>query len=166
VIGSGASDTLRTLAAAHPGTVALEGYVADLEPVFSRATVALAPMRMGSGIKLKMLDAFARGVPVLATSIAIDGIPVARDGSDGCLICDDVSQWPRLIAELADPRRAAEMSAAALDFFARTYGRDVVGAQYDEIFGLVDPAVELPMPRSPSHAVAGRPVTRSASNVS
>jgi hypothetical protein len=156
VVGSGASDTLRTLAGAHPGSVALEGYVADLEPVFSRATVALAPMRMGSGIKLKMLDAFARGVPVLATSIAVDGIPVAADGSDGCLICDDVSRWPELIAQLADPQRAAQMSAAALDFFARTYGRDVVGAQYDKIFGLADPAVELPLPRSPSLAGAGQ----------
>ena len=165
VIGSGASDTLRTLAAAHPDSVALEGYVADLEPVFSRATVALAPMRMGSGIKLKMLDAFARGVPVLATSIAVDGIPVAPDGSDGCLICDDVSRWPELIAELADPSRAAELSAAALDFFARTYGRDVVGAQYDSIFGLADAVVELPMPRSSGLAASGQAVTGSGSHV-
>jgi Glycosyl transferases group 1 len=165
VVGSGATETLRTLAARHPGSVRLEGYVADLDAVFSRATVALAPMRMGSGIKLKMLDAFARGVPVLATSVAVDGIPVAPDGSDGCLICDDVSRWPELIAELADPQRAAELSAAALDFFARTYGRDVVGAQYDKIFALGDEAIELPAPRLPSPAVASRSVTGGASNV-
>lgn len=147
VVGSGAGATLRTLAAAHPDTVRLEGYVADLDAVFSRATVALAPMRMGSGIKLKMLDAFARGVPVLATSIAVDGIPVAPDGSDGCLIEDDISRWPELLPAMTEPRRAAELSAAALAFFARTYGRDVVRAQYDEIFAVEDAIVELPEPR-------------------
>jgi hypothetical protein len=136
IVGSGAGETLRALAAAHPDSVRLEGYVPDLEAVFSRATVALAPLRMGTGIKLKMLDAFARGVPVLATSVAVDGIPVGPYGADGCLVEDDMSRWPDLVAGLADVRRAEELSKAALAFFRRTYGRDVVGAQYDRIFGL------------------------------
>ena len=34
------------------------------------------------------------------------------------------------------PQRTAELAAAALAFFTRTYGREVVGAQYDKIFGL------------------------------
>jgi glycosyltransferase involved in cell wall biosynthesis len=136
IVGSGAGETLRSLAAAHPDSVRLEGYVADLDAVFSSATVALAPMRMGSGIKLKMLDAFARGLPVLATSIAVDGIPVAPDGSDGCVISDDLAGWPDLVAELTEPERAEQLSAAALAFFAKTYGRDVVGAQYDKLFAL------------------------------
>jgi glycosyltransferase involved in cell wall biosynthesis len=136
VIGKGPSDAARALAARHPRSVRLEGFVEDLEPVFAGATAALAPLRFGSGIKIKILDAVARGVPVLATSVAVDGIPVATDGGDGCLVEDDLSRWPRLLADLADPARNAELSKAGLAFFARTYGRDAVMAQYYEIFGL------------------------------
>lgn len=138
IVGSGAGAKLRALAAAHPDSVRLEGYVADLDAVFARAAAALAPMRMGSGIKLKMLDAFARGLPVLATRTAVDGIPVAPDGSDGCLIENDLSRWAELVDQVRDAPRATELSAAALSFFARTYGPDVVGAQYDRIFQIGD----------------------------
>jgi glycosyltransferase involved in cell wall biosynthesis len=136
IIGKDAEDGLRALAGEHRESVCLEGFVEDLEPVFTRATASLAPLRFGSGIKIKMLDAFARGVPVLATTIAIDGIPIAPDGADGCIVEDDLTRWPALLEEIAEPARNAELSAAGLAFFARTYGRDVVMAQYDAIFGI------------------------------
>ena len=159
VVGSGAGEALRELAARYPDRVRLEGFVEDLDAVFTRATVALAPLRMGTGIKLKMLDAFARGVPVLATDVAVDGIPVNPDGSDGCLIENDLRRWPALIAELTEPDRARRMSAAALAFFARTYGRDVVAAQYDDIFGLAGTDVPSPGP-GPSGKLLDEPVMK------
>jgi glycosyltransferase involved in cell wall biosynthesis len=136
IIGRGATDALRALVAQHPRSVRLEGFVEDLEPVFARATASLAPLRFGSGIKIKILDALARGLPVLATEVAIDGIPAVPDGGDGCIVADDLGQWPELLAKLADPERNAEVSAAASAFFARTYGREAVMAEYDQIFGL------------------------------
>ncbi len=136
IIGRGATDVLQALVAEHPRSVRLEGFVEDLEPVFARATASLAPLRFGSGIKIKILDALARGLPVLATGIAIDGIPAVPDGSDGCIVADDLRQWPDLLTKIAEPERNAEVSAAASAFFARTYGRDAVMSEYDRIFGL------------------------------
>ncbi len=52
------------------------------------------------------------------------------------LIEDDLARWPALLADLADGGSAADLSAGALAFFARTYARAVVTAQYDAIFGL------------------------------
>jgi glycosyltransferase involved in cell wall biosynthesis len=136
IIGRGATDALRALAALHPQSIRLEGFVDDLEPVLARATASLAPLRFGSGIKIKIMDALAHGLPVLATGTAIDGIPAVPDGGDGCIVADDLRQWPELLAKIAEPERNAEVSAAASAFFARTYGHDVVMAQYDQIFGL------------------------------
>jgi glycosyltransferase involved in cell wall biosynthesis len=136
IIGRGATEALRSLVARYPRSVRLEGYVKDLEPVFARATASLAPLRFGSGIKIKILDALARGLPVLATDIAIDGIPAVTDGGDGCIVENDLAQWPELLVKIAEPDRNAAVSAAASAFFARTYGREPVMAEYDRIFGL------------------------------
>jgi hypothetical protein len=76
---------------------------------------------------------------VLATDTAIDGIPAVTDGGDGCIVENDLGQWPELLAKIAEPDRNAEVSAAAAAFFARTYGREPVMAEYDRIFGLDAP---------------------------
>lgn len=136
VIGRDPSDALQTLVRRHAPHVTLEGYVADLSVVFSRATATIAPLRFGSGVKIKMLDALARGVPTLATTVSVEGIAVSPDGADGCLVSDDLSTWPDLVDSVVDYRRNAEMSVAASRFFRTTYAADVVTAQYDEIFDL------------------------------
>ncbi|WP_420116505.1 glycosyltransferase family 4 protein [Micromonospora sp.] len=136
VIGSGASPRLQELAARFGDQVRLEGFVADLEPVFARVTASVAPLRFGTGIKIKMLDTLARGVPVLTTRLGVDGIDIHTDGRDGCLVADDLDQWPELLAEMSVRSENDLLSKAAAAYFDRTFSRRVVMARYDEVFGL------------------------------
>ena len=136
IVGRDPSETLLALVERHRPNVVLEGFVADLDEVFATATASLAPLRFGSGVKIKMLEAMARGLPTVATSVSVEGIPVGADGADGCAVSDDLAAWPDLVDELIDPAVNAQRSKAALAFFDRTYSREVVAAQYDEIFGL------------------------------
>jgi glycosyltransferase involved in cell wall biosynthesis len=136
IIGRGATAAVLSLVAAYPQNVVLEGFIEDLEPVFARATASLAPLRIGGGIKIKILDALGRGVPVIATRHAVNGIPAAFDGADGCVVEDDLGQWPDLLMGMVGARRNVQLSNGASGFFDRTYGRDVVMPQYDAIFGL------------------------------
>jgi glycosyltransferase involved in cell wall biosynthesis len=55
------------------------GYVADLDCVYDRATLVVAPLRSGSGVKNKVIEAMARAVPVVGTTLAAEGI----DGING-----------------------------------------------------------------------------------
>lgn len=147
IIGRNAGPGLRALAARFGDRVRLEGFVEDLDAALARATAVLGPLRFGSGVKIKMLEALARGVPLLATGVAAEGIPLRPGGGDGALIEDDLARWPALVRALTDPRRNAALSAAARDFFVRTYSHEVVTRQYDAIFEL-DPG-RLPAPRRP-----------------
>jgi polysaccharide biosynthesis protein PslH len=59
--------------------ITVTGYVADIRPFLAEASVFIAPLRMGSGTRLKILSAMAMGVPVVSTSIGAEGIAV-QDG--------------------------------------------------------------------------------------
>jgi len=139
IIGKQPSAALRHLVAEHGDHVSLEGFVPDLNEVFARATALIAPLRFGSGVKIKVLEGLARAVPVLATGTAAEGITCQRDGRHGVLIEDDLTRWPGLLVDLADGSRNAALSIAALDFYDRNYDRDAVRVGYDRIFGLKAP---------------------------
>jgi glycosyltransferase involved in cell wall biosynthesis len=59
--------------------ITVTGYVADIRPFLAEASVFIAPLRMGSGTRLKILNAMAMGIPVVSTSIGMEGI-AAQDG--------------------------------------------------------------------------------------
>lgn len=84
---------------------------ADLRPILAGATVALAPLRCGSGVPIKVLEAWAAGVPVVASSYAAAGT-TARPGED-LLVADDPAGWLRAIGTLLDDPAAGERIAAA-----------------------------------------------------
>lgn len=134
IIGRGASPQVRELAASAPEHVTVEGFVEDLDGVLRGATALVAPLRFGSGIKLKVLDALARGVPVVGTGVALEGIPVDRSGRDGVVVEDNLAGWPELLARLVNPSVNTVRSRSARSSYVRTYDPGVVYAQYDRIF--------------------------------
>src|SRR5262249_55613610 len=81
VIGKGRPVVLKNM-----DHVDFRGYVDDLASVYKGAAVFVAPIRAGSGIKNKILEAMAHGVPVVATSLAVEGI--GAHGSQHYLIAD------------------------------------------------------------------------------
>jgi glycosyltransferase involved in cell wall biosynthesis len=78
IVGSNPSKQLRGLVGPM---VKVTGEVNDVRPMLWESTMALFPMRRGTGIKNKLLEAWAAGVPVVTTPMACQGVP-ARDGDN------------------------------------------------------------------------------------
>ncbi len=74
------------------------GEVPEMFPVLARAWVAVAPIRQGSGVRNKILEAWAAGKPVVMTEIATNGLPAARE-FDG-LIADNPQRMARVVIRL------------------------------------------------------------------
>jgi polysaccharide biosynthesis protein PslH len=82
--------------------VLIEENVPDTRPYFERTGVLLYAPRRGSGMKVKVLEAFAFGVPVVTTSEGVEGLP-ARDGVHAGVCDEDGGLIERTIALLGDP---------------------------------------------------------------
>jgi Glycosyl transferases group 1 len=132
VVGRGATPSLREAAARWPGHVSVDGFVPDLDGLLSRAKAVVAPLRFGSGVKIKVLEALARGVPVLATSVGAEGVRTG-DGY-GIVVQDDIARFPVEMERLAEAGTNMRLSAAARGHFTNTYARRAVYRHYDDIF--------------------------------
>lgn len=134
VVGRGSDTNLPAEAAAWDGRVQALGWVDDLDDVLSSAAGLLSPLRIGSGTKIKVLEALARSLPVVATQHGVLGLDV--DAGDGCLVRDDVAGLAQNLARCARPRQNEQLSAAAGRAWRQRFSPSVASRAYDELFGL------------------------------
>jgi glycosyltransferase involved in cell wall biosynthesis len=84
VIGPDAPTEIIDLESPH---IQILGYVPDVKPIFDRAVVSVAPLRYGAGVKGKVNQSMALGVPCVITSLAAEGMHLVH-GQDA-MIADD-----------------------------------------------------------------------------
>jgi polysaccharide biosynthesis protein PslH len=82
--------------------VAIEENVPDIRPYFERTGVLLYAPGRGSGMKIKVLEALAFGVPVVTTREGVEGLP-AQDGIHAAICDDDAGLIERAVRLLQDP---------------------------------------------------------------
>jgi glycosyltransferase involved in cell wall biosynthesis len=98
-----------------PPAVTVTGYVPDITSELRRSDLVAVPLRSGSGTRVKIIEAFAHGVPVVGSSVAVDGLDV-RDGVH-LLIRDDRDEFAAACVDLLtrlDLRIACIENAMAL----------------------------------------------------
>ena len=126
VVGRGGS-ALERRWAATPG-VTFTGWVPDIEPWIRQSRLMVVPIRSGSGMRVKIIDAFARGLPVVATSIGVEGI-AAIPGTH-LEVADDAEGFARAtVGLLQDAARARACADAARALALARYDTPAVGAQ-------------------------------------
>ena len=104
------SEDLRGLVGATAGMRAT-GFVESLATAFGEARVSVAPLRFGTGTRVKILDAWAHACPVISTTAGADGLPIAA--GENIVIADDPQEFAGGCAALLnDAGRAAAIGAA------------------------------------------------------
>lgn len=101
------------------------GRVADTTPYYDRALVSVAPLRYGAGMKGKIGEAFALGVPVVTTRVGAEGMGL-EDGIHARL-ADDAGEFARAVIELCEDRALAErLSRNAKQIVGERWSPEVV----------------------------------------
>lgn len=134
VTGANPPANVRRLAS---DAVRLVGSVEDLGELYGRARLVVVPLRYGAGVKLKTVEALQHGVPVVATSVGAEGIPL---GPDVVAVRDDPAGFADAVVEALAQRDAwqvlharvlAQLEAWRREPPARIWGRlvrEVIGA--------------------------------------
>jgi len=78
--------------------IIVAGLQKDVRPFFDSVRLSIAPLRFGAGVKGKINQSMAFGVPVVATSLAVEGMEL-RDRED-VLVADDPENFARALIEL------------------------------------------------------------------
>lgn len=107
------------------------GYVQDLQEWLAAASVCIAPLTSGSGTRLKLLEYAAHAKPIVATSVAAEGLKL-RDGEE-LLLADDWNKFVEAILTFTrEPEHAAHLACQAYRSVEREYQWTAIAARYQE----------------------------------
>ena len=103
--------------------VIITGFVEDLTPLLDKMRVSVAPLRYGAGIKGKIGSAMAVGLPVVATSLAAEGMSLT-DG-ENILVADGAEAFASTVVRLyEDEALWKKLSTAGLEFADQAWGAE------------------------------------------
>jgi glycosyltransferase involved in cell wall biosynthesis len=108
-----------------PAGVQFPGHVESVEPYFQRSRVMVVPIRSGSGMRVKILDGLARGMPTVTTTVGCEGIDVQPETH--ALVADGAADFAEsVIRVLKDDALARRLSAQGRRLAVETYDTSAI----------------------------------------
>jgi polysaccharide biosynthesis protein PslH len=116
--------------------VTFPGYVEDIKTVMADADICIAPIRSGSGTRIKILEYMAMGKPVISTSKGAEGIEYT-DGVN-VIIEDTIENYPEIIRELLDDeKKRVALGREARKLIEEKYDWDLYQKSLEKIYANV-----------------------------
>jgi polysaccharide biosynthesis protein PslH len=113
--------------------VILTGYVPDVKTYLDRATLVVVPLRLGGGMRVKVLEALAAGKPIVASSRAVEGLRLVN--GEQALLADDDDEFSRAIIDLlGNPQKRASLASRARAWANENLRWDRVADEYKDLY--------------------------------
>ena len=110
--------------------ITITGFVPQIQPYLAGTSIYIVPLRIGSGTRLKILEAMAAGLPIISSTIGAEGLHI--QSQEEIILADSPYEWVENIRDLlGDPERRAEMGAAAHRFVMRYDWRTIIPLMRD-----------------------------------
>lgn len=114
-------------------SIEVMGGIEDIRNAFATAHVLLAPIRSGKGTRYKVLEAMITGTPVVATTLAAEGLDL-QNGAD-VLIADTAGELAQATVKLLkDPNLQRRLGAAGQKIVRRGYSWDIIAKELDSVY--------------------------------
>ena len=100
IIGKNPPQDFLDLAAREPDTVKVTGYVPELAPSLEQSALMVVPVRAGGGMRVRILEAFAYAMPVVTTTIGLEGIHAELE--QDVIVADVAGEFADRVCELLE----------------------------------------------------------------
>ena len=121
IIGKNPPQDFLDAATRHPEAIKITGYVPELSPYLEQSTVMVVPVRAGGGMRVRILEAFAYAMPVVTTTIGLEGINAELEKD--VLVADTAKKFADRVSEL--------LENVSLQEKLSTNGRKLAQTKYD-----------------------------------
>jgi polysaccharide biosynthesis protein PslH len=135
IVGANPPSWLVDLAASEP-RILFHGFVEDIRPIMSDALAFICPIEDGGGTKLKVLNALAMALPLIAHPIACEGIDVENGKS--VLFAQSPAEFAEAVAQVGrDPDLRHRLGTAGRRLAEQQYSVDAVGVKLRELYAAI-----------------------------
>lgn len=97
IVGANPTEEVKKLAS---NNIIVTGFIEDPKVIFEKMDISIVPLRLGAGVKIKVLESLAAGLPVITTDVGAEGI-MAENGRD-ILIENDPKEFAKTLNHLMD----------------------------------------------------------------
>jgi len=114
-------------------SVKVTGYVEDITLYIEDSAVLVVPLRAGGGMRVKILDAWARGIPIVSTTIGCEGIEVRHE--ENILVADTPMDFAQAVGRvIRDKELAQRLTENGRRWVEERYDWRVVCRKLDEVY--------------------------------
>ena len=113
--------------------VVILGFVKDIREWLAKSNVSIVPLRIGSGIRIKILEALAMGIPVVSTSIGCEGIEVIN-GKEILIANEEKAFAKDILSLLQDENYAKRLRENGLKLVRDRYSWDEIAKKFEEVY--------------------------------
>ena len=115
------------------GNIVITGYVPNLDPYFENSSLMVIPVRAGGGMRVRILEAFARAMPVITTTVGLEGIK-AEPGVD-VMVADTPVDFANLVIKVLNDKNLQDrLSMNGRQLAEDKYDWQVVLKQLDALY--------------------------------
>lgn len=132
IVGRDVTERIKKMGEATPG-VRVVGEVEDIRDALARAHAMLVPIRNGRGTRYKILESMAARLPVVSTTLGIEGIR-AKDGVHALIRDTDQGLAEATVKLLNERETASRLSRAAFELVTARYNWETISADLDRIY--------------------------------
>lgn len=131
IVGDQPPHQLRQLANKN---IMITGRVPDVTPYLDNTTIVVVPVRLGGGMRVKLLESLAAGKAVVASPLAIEGLDGLDEEQSVVLATTDQQFSDAIVGLLGNPKRRAQLAARARAWACANIGWEKSIAAYEALY--------------------------------